>query len=99
MEYQAFNVGTGRSLTILQVAELLGQHLDSQQPPEIELKYRAGDIRHCFADVSRLRALGYQPRVQFEDGVNELVKWVRSQTAIDGFEQAREELRSRGLAD
>jgi dTDP-L-rhamnose 4-epimerase len=98
MDHQAFNVGTGRALSILRVAELLGQHLDSRQPPEIAQKFRAGDIRHCFADVSRLCALGYQPRVQFEDGINELVNWVRSQTAVDGFEQARRELMVRGLA-
>jgi dTDP-L-rhamnose 4-epimerase len=98
MEYRAFNVGTDRPLTILQVAELLGQHLGSRQPPEIAQTFRAGDIRHCFADVSRLRALGYQPRVEFKDGINELVNWVRSQTAVDSFEQAREELIARGLA-
>mgnify|MGYP001222625362 CR=1 FL=1 len=98
MEYQAFNVGTGQCTTILQVAEMLGRHLDSRRAPEIAQKFRAGDIRHCFADVSRLRALGYQPRVGFEDGVNELVNWVQSQTAVDGFERAREELSKRGLA-
>ena len=98
MDYRAFNVGTGRALTILQIAELLGQHLDSRQIPEIARKFRAGDIRHCFADISRLQALGYRPRVKFEDGVNELVTWVRSQTAVDGFERAREELITRGLA-
>ena len=98
MDYQAFNVGTGRSLTILQVAELLGQHLGSRKSPEIAQKFRAGDIRHCFADVGRLWALGFRPQVQLEEGVNELMMWVRSQTAVDGFEQAREELRSRGLA-
>jgi dTDP-L-rhamnose 4-epimerase len=98
MEYQAFNVGTGRSLTILKVAELLGEHLNSRQSPEIAQKFRAGDIRHCFPDVSRLQALGYQPKIQFEDGVNELVNWVRSQTAVDQFERARDELVARGLA-
>jgi dTDP-L-rhamnose 4-epimerase len=98
MDYGAFNVGTGRSLTILDVAEALGKHLDSHRPPEIIHKFRSGDIRHCFADVSRLQALGYQPQVRFEEGVAELVSWVRSQTAIDSFEQAREELVARGLA-
>ncbi len=98
MDFQAFNVGTGRSLTILQVAETLGRHLGSRQAPEIAQKFRAGDIRHCFADVSRLQALGYQPGVRFEDGVKELTDWVRSQEAVDSFEQARDELSRRGLA-
>lgn len=98
MNYQAFNVGSGRPVNILQVAEILAQQLDTRVAPDIALKYRAGDIRHCFADDSRLRELGYQPQVPFEDGVKELVKWVRLQTAVDGFERAREELMLRGLA-
>ena len=98
MDDGAFNVGTGRSLTILGVAEALSQYLDSGCPPEIAQTFRAGDIRHCFADIGRIQALGYQPSEQFEDGVAELVEWVRVQTAIDGFERAREELASRGLA-
>jgi dTDP-L-rhamnose 4-epimerase len=98
MDYGAFNVGTGRSLTILDVAETLSQHLDGQHPPEIVHKFRSGDIRHCFADSGRLQGFGYQPQVRFEEGVAELVEWVRSQTAVDGFEQARQELARRGLA-
>jgi dTDP-L-rhamnose 4-epimerase len=107
-DYGVFNVGTGRALTILDVANALFSHFErtvwnSQSAirnPQSEIigKFRAGDIRHCFADISRIQALGYQPRVRFEDGVAELVDWVRTQTAVDGFEQARQELVSRGLA-
>jgi dTDP-L-rhamnose 4-epimerase len=98
MDYAAFNVGTGRSLTILAVAEALSQHLGSQYPPEIVHKFRSGDIRHCFADVGCLQRVGYQPRVRFEAGVAELVDWVRLQGATDQFERARQELVMRGLA-
>jgi dTDP-L-rhamnose 4-epimerase len=98
MDDGAFNVGTGQSLTILDVAEALSQYLDGQHPPEIVHKFRSGDIRHCFADISRIRALGYRSQVRFEDGVAGLVEWVHAQTATDGFERAREELVSRGLA-
>lgn len=98
MDYGIFNVGTGRSLTILDVAESLSQHLDSHRHPEIAQTFRAGDIRHCFADVARIQALGYRPTVRFEDGVADLVEWIRTQTSIDGFERARQELVKRGLA-
>ena len=69
---------------------------------EITGQFRAGDIRHCFADIRRIQALGYQPTVRFEEGVAELVAWVRTQTigqqtARDSFEQARSELDGRGL--
>jgi dTDP-L-rhamnose 4-epimerase len=97
MDYGAFNVGTGRSLTVLDVAQTLIDHLDVEQEPEIVLKFRAGDIRHCSADIRRIQALGYEPKVRFEDGVAELVQWVRAQRATDEFERARGELARRGL--
>lgn len=93
-----FNVGTGRQLTILDMAEALMSYMELNTRPEIVQKFRAGDIRHCFADIHRLHALGYQPEVLFEDGVKELVDWVLSQQADDSFEQARMELVGRGLA-
>jgi dTDP-L-rhamnose 4-epimerase len=97
MDYSAFNVGTGRALTVLDVAQSLIQHLGSTQAPEIAHKFRAGDIRHCFADISRIRMMGYQPQVRYEDGVAELVEWVRSQRAQDSFQDAQRELEKRGL--
>jgi dTDP-L-rhamnose 4-epimerase len=82
-DYQVFNVGTGRPVSVLQVAELLAQELNWTGGFEILKKFRAGDIRHCFADISRIRtALGYEPRFRFEDGVRELVEWVRQQQGI-----------------
>jgi dTDP-L-rhamnose 4-epimerase len=106
-DYGVFNVGTGQALTILDVANALVSHFErtvwnSQSEirnpkSEITNRFRAGDIRHCFADIGRIQNLGYRPELRFEDGVAELVEWVRSQTAMDNFEQAREELVSRGL--
>ena len=106
--YSVFNVGSGRSLTILDVANALIAHFQNtiRNPQSairngksaIRNEFRAGDIRHCFADIGRIQALGYEPRMRFEDGVAELVDWVRAQSAVDGFEQARHELVSRGLA-
>jgi dTDP-L-rhamnose 4-epimerase len=98
MDYGAFNVGTGHALTVLDVARSLIQHLGSAQMPQVTNTYRAGDIRHCFAGISRIQAMGYEPKMRFEESVAELVDWVRLQTAVDGFEYAREELVKRGLA-
>jgi len=93
-----YNVGTGRALTILDMAMALTNQLGINVQQEIVGNYRAGDIRHCFADIRNLQALGYQPGVKFEEGIAELVEWVRSQTAEDNFERARIELINRGLA-
>lgn len=96
--HDVFNVGTGRQLTVLQIAEALCRELNPSQTPEITGQFRAGDIRHCFADIGKARArLGFAPRVPFEDGLRDLVTWVRSQQPADTFEAAQQELRRRGL--
>lgn len=97
MAYGVYNVGTGRPLTILDVAEALIEELGSTQRSEIAQQYRAGDIRHCYADIDRIASFGYRPTVRFEEGVAELTEWVRSQHAEDAFAQARQELDQRGL--
>jgi dTDP-L-rhamnose 4-epimerase len=62
-------------------------------------KYRAGDIRHCFADITLARELlGYEPRVRLETGMAELAAWLDTQSADDRVEDATAELVSRGLA-
>ena len=97
-DYQAFNVGTGRMTTVLDVARLLAAELGKSIEPRIEGRYRQGDIRHCFADIDKIRhLLGYEPRYRFEQGVSELVAWVREQTAEDRFAQVEQELAAKDL--
>lgn len=94
-DYQALNIGTGRSLSIRQIARLLAEGLGKEIEPEIVGKYREGDIRHCVADTSRARQLlGYEPKVTLEDGIPELLEWVREQKAVDQVVQATAELES-----
>ena len=97
MNYGAYNVGTGRSLTILDVAQALIGYMASDLVPEVTHQFRAGDIRHCFADIGRISGLGYAPQVSFEEGVAELMEWVWSETPRDGFEGAQAELARHGL--
>lgn len=97
--YEVFNVGTGRDLSILQVAQKLSDFLtDGELQPEIKQQFREGDIRHCYGDIGHIRnKLGFESKVKFEDGIAELVEWVQTQTAADTFDAARKELESRGL--
>src|SRR3954454_382234 len=64
-----FNIGSGQSRTILSIARDLAAVLGKPHiSPSVIGKYRAGDIRHCFADIGRSRAeLGYAPQVDFRD--------------------------------
>lgn len=94
----AINIGSGEPITIQRVAEVLSNSLGVQIPAEITGKHRAGDIRHCFADISRAkRLLGYAPRVCFADGVRELAHWLKQQTAEDRVAEATQELGVFGL--
>jgi dTDP-L-rhamnose 4-epimerase len=93
-----FNVGTGRRLTVLDVATALAKCMNKDLAPKIAGKYREGDIRHCAADISKIRdASGYSPRVRFEDGMSELVAWCSTQEAEDKVLQATQELMAKGL--
>jgi dTDP-L-rhamnose 4-epimerase len=97
-DYEVFNVGTGVPTSVRRVAELLAQHLGMDLPPEIAQQFRAGDIRHCYADISKIRrVLGYEPSVPFEEGVGALVEWARDQRPEDGVERARQELAAKSL--
>jgi dTDP-L-rhamnose 4-epimerase len=97
---QIFNVGTGQAVTILQIAEKLISAMGSDVKPEIAGKFRAGDIRHCFADISRIQeALGYKPSVNLDRGIEELVEWGKEQDAVDRFEMASRELEDKGMVD
>jgi dTDP-L-rhamnose 4-epimerase len=82
-DYQVLNVGTGQPVSVLQVGELLARELGWGGGFQILGKFRAGDIRHCFADTTRIRELlGYQARHRFQDGVRELVAWVAHQQGV-----------------
>jgi len=96
---QAVNVGVGAPLTITRVARLLATELGVDVEPEITGKFRAGDIRHCWADPARAQQLlGFKAEIPLEDGVAELIEWVSTQAADDQVENAYAELGRRGLA-
>jgi dTDP-L-rhamnose 4-epimerase len=96
---RVYNVGTGRPTTIRRIGELLAASLGVEIEPEITGRFRAGDIRHCGADISRARAeLGFEPAVRLEEGMHEVIDWVRTQSAEDRVEEASKQLLQRGLS-
>lgn len=96
---EVFNVGSGQSRSILSVAEDLAEVMGVRHiAPEITRKYRAGDIRQCFADIGKSRdLLGFEPHVAFKDGLVELAEYLADQIADDQAERATQELLQRGL--
>ena len=97
---QVLNIGSGRSYSVLEIAERMGRVLGKEDiEAEIVGKCRLGDIRNCFADISLARrVLGYTPRVTLEDGLVELAEWLEGQIAVDRVSDAAQELNLRGLA-
>ncbi len=95
----ALNIGSGSPISIREVAAALAQALRMDIEAELTAKYRAGDIRHCFADISLAKArLGYEPQVRFAEGVRDLVDWLQSQQPIDRATEAVAQLSNFGLA-
>jgi dTDP-L-rhamnose 4-epimerase len=95
----AVNIGSGRSVTVRELARQLGAVVGRELEPEITGESRVGDIRHCFADVELAEeTLGYTPEVELADGMTELAAWLEGQTAEDRIDDATAELTKRGLA-
>jgi dTDP-L-rhamnose 4-epimerase len=95
----ALNIGSGQSYSIVEIAERLARVLDcTHLEPEISGRYRAGDIRNCFADISRARhLLGFQPRIELEAGLAELSEWLTQVESTDHGDRMVGELQARGL--
>lgn len=93
------NVGSGQSYAIAHVATLLAQAMGVPEiAPDIMNKARSGDIRNCFADISKAREiLGFEPQYWLEDSLGPFVEWVRSTGGIDRGAEMKRELEERGL--
>jgi dTDP-L-rhamnose 4-epimerase len=96
---KAFNISSGVPMTVREVAERTIRAIGrSDLEPDLTGKYRVGDIRHCFADITLARdVLRFEPRVSLERGLEDLAVWLEGQVAIDRGSEARQELAARGL--
>jgi dTDP-L-rhamnose 4-epimerase len=96
---KAFNISSGEAMTVVEVASRTIRALGKTNlEPEVTGKYRVGDIRHCFADITRAnKVLGWTPSVSMEQGLEDLAAWLEGQRTPDHVVQARAELAARGL--
>jgi dTDP-L-rhamnose 4-epimerase len=95
---EVFNVGSGQDVSVRGIAERMASTLGLSIEPAIVGKYRTGDIRNCFADISLARErLGFEPQVRLDAGMEKLAGWLEGQTAVDRSAEATEELIVRGL--
>jgi dTDP-L-rhamnose 4-epimerase len=96
---EVFNVGMGSSTSVTTVVEMLMKNYAGNSNVEITGNFRIGDIRHNFADISKIgRLLDFKPSRSFEQGLSLFCDWVRSVgTAGSKYEHSLQEMRSRGL--
>jgi dTDP-L-rhamnose 4-epimerase len=96
---RTLNVGTGRPTSIAEVARVIARGLGKEIEPGIVNEYRAGDIRHCYADTRLAdELLAFRAEIPFEAGMQELLAWLEGQEAADSVDAARDALVARGLA-
>ncbi|MBK8809911.1 MAG: SDR family NAD(P)-dependent oxidoreductase [Acidobacteria bacterium] len=97
-DYQPVNIGSGRPISVGEIAAMIARGLGKDIVPEYVGKYREGDIRHCVSDISKARTLlNYDPGVTLEDGLVALLEWVGKQSADDRVLSATAELAARNL--
>jgi dTDP-L-rhamnose 4-epimerase len=96
---EAFNVGTGKRTTVLQVAKEIVGFFQSKSEISVTGAFRQGDIRHNYADISKIRkAVNFAPRFTFQEGLKRFLAWADEQEAVPaGYEASLREMRERGL--
>ena len=97
--YNVYNVGTGKQVNVLEIADKLKNLYKSTCDVIITGNFRLGDIRHNYADLTRIEQdLGYKPKFQFEEGISNFVDWVNTQEIkADNYLESISELKTRGL--
>ena len=96
---QVFNVGTGVATNVLTVANELVKCYGVDIPIKISGNYRLGDIRHNYADLTKInRLLGFNPKVSFEAGLKKFAEWVNTQEVQeDKYQKSIDEMKAKGL--
>lgn len=96
--FNTYNVGTGRQMAVKEIATRLAGYMGSRISPQITQKYRKGDIRHCYADTTRIeKDMGFRPKTHFDSGMRELLEWSKKVKARDRFSFMERELFKKGL--
>ena len=96
--FQVFNAGGGRAVTVLEFAEIMIREFKSRLEPLVPGDFRLGDTRHTISDNSKLSALGWEPTIPVEQNVREYVAWMREQEGTAEYlEEAERVMREQGV--
>ncbi|NSB12957.1 SDR family NAD(P)-dependent oxidoreductase [Clostridium beijerinckii] len=96
--FEIFNIANGENTTVLRIANILTKLINPTLNPIITGKYRVGDIRHCYADISKAKnILGYYPRFTVDEGIKLFLEWALKEESYDNSDIAEKELKKRDL--
>ena len=96
--YNVYNVGSGKKITIKEVGQTILELYNSSLKIKITNQFRKGDIRHCFADISKIKTeLNWSPKINYKDGMKELIKWSDGEKSKDLFDDAQSILKRKGV--
>ena len=97
-EFQVFNAGGGRAVTVLEFAHAMIKEFGNNVEPLVPGEFRVGDTRHTVSDNSRLNALGWAPTIPVEQNVREYIAWMREQKGTNEYlEEAERVMREQGV--
>jgi len=92
------NVGSGRGVTIREIAKQVSNALKIDIEPEVNCEFRPGEMRHLTSDTTRMGSAGYESHVDLTEGIQRYIDWIRTQTDIrDYFREAEKILRNKGI--
>jgi dTDP-L-rhamnose 4-epimerase len=97
--WEVFNVGSGHATSVLEVARLINSYFGEQSTIRVSGEYRLGDIRHNFADLSRIKQrFGFVPAWSFKDGLKQFLDWANNQESrTEDYQRSLDEMKKRGL--
>ncbi len=96
--YQVFNVGGGRAVTVRELAGMMLREFGSGLEPQIAGEFRLGDTRHTISDISKMRSLGWEPVTPVEQNIHEYVAWIKDQQGtMEYLENAERVMREQGV--
>ncbi len=92
------NVGSGRGVTIREIAKQVSNALKIDIEPEVNGEFRPGEMRHLTSDTTRMRNAGYESHIDLAEGIQRYIDWIRTQSDIrDYFSEAARILRDTGI--
>ena len=85
--YRAFNVGSGRAMTVLEYAGAVSKRLGKQIDVCISGEYRRGDNRHSVSNIAQLRSLGWVPKRNLSHILDDFLTWIEMSGGVSGQPQ------------